>query len=40
MREMAVQAGLPADDVFMDHAGFSTYEACTGRAMCSGRSAS
>jgi DNA repair protein RadC len=26
MREMAVQAGLPADDVFMDHAGFSTYE--------------
>lgn len=26
MREAAVQAGLPADDVFMDHAGFSTYE--------------
>ena len=26
MREMAVQAGLPADDVFMDHAGFSTYD--------------
>lgn len=26
MRETAVQAGLPADDVFMDHAGFSTYE--------------
>lgn len=26
MRNAAVQAGLPADDVFMDHAGFSTYE--------------
>lgn len=26
MREAAVQAGLPTDDVFMDHAGFSTYE--------------
>lgn len=26
MREAAVQAGLPKDDVFMDHAGFSTYE--------------
>lgn len=26
MRNAAVQAGLPVDDVFMDHAGFSTYE--------------
>lgn len=26
MRNAAVQAGLPADDVFIDHAGFSTYE--------------
>lgn len=40
MREMAVQAGLPADDVFMDHAAFPPTRACTGRAMCSGRSAS
>jgi vancomycin permeability regulator SanA len=26
MRNVAVEAGVPADDVFMDHAGFSTYE--------------
>ncbi len=26
MRDVAVKAGVPADDVFMDHAGFSTYE--------------
>lgn len=26
MRDVAVEAGVPADDVFMDHAGFSTYE--------------
>ena len=39
MRNAAVQAGLPVDDVFMDHAGFSTYESMY-REMCSGRSAS
>lgn len=26
MKDMAVAAGVPAEDVFMDHAGFSTYE--------------
>lgn len=26
MKDMAVAAGIPAEDVFMDHAGFSTYE--------------
>lgn len=26
MKEVAVENGVPADDVFMDHAGFSTYE--------------
>ena len=26
MRNVDVEAGVPADDVFMDHAGFSTYE--------------
>jgi vancomycin permeability regulator SanA len=26
MKEVAVQNGVPADNVFMDHAGFSTYE--------------
>lgn len=26
MRDVAVEAGVPVDDVFMDHAGFSTYE--------------
>ncbi len=26
MREYAVAAGIPGEDVFMDHAGFSTYE--------------
>lgn len=26
MRDAAVEAGVPVDDVFMDHAGFSTYE--------------
>lgn len=26
MKEVAVQNGVPADKVFMDHAGFSTYE--------------
>ncbi len=26
MKEVAVQKGVPADNVFMDHAGFSTYE--------------
>ena len=32
MRNVAVEAGVPADDVFMDHAGFSTYE-----SMCRAR---
>lgn len=26
MKNYAVQKGVPADDIFMDHAGFSTYE--------------
>ena len=26
MKEYAVRAGVPSEDVFMDHAGFSTYE--------------
>lgn len=26
MKRYAVEAGVPSDDVFMDHAGFSTYE--------------
>ena len=26
MREMALEAGMPAEDIFMDHAGFSTYD--------------
>ena len=26
MKEYAVEAGIPSEDVFMDHAGFSTYE--------------
>lgn len=26
MKDYAVNAGVPADDIFMDHAGFSTYE--------------
>ena len=26
MKEYAVEKGVPADDIFMDHAGFSTYE--------------
>ena len=26
MKQFAVDAGVPAEDVFMDHAGFSTYE--------------
>lgn len=26
MKEYAVSAGIPSEDVFMDHAGFSTYE--------------
>ena len=26
MREMALEAGIPAEDIFMDHAGFSTYD--------------
>ena len=26
MKQYAVNAGVPSDDVFMDHAGFSTYE--------------
>jgi len=26
MKEYAIDAGIPSDDVFMDHAGFSTYE--------------
>ncbi|MCI8337634.1 MAG: DUF218 domain-containing protein [Lachnospiraceae bacterium] len=26
MKDYAIQAGIPADDIFMDHAGFSTYE--------------
>ncbi len=26
MKHFATQAGIPSDDIFMDHAGFSTYE--------------
>jgi vancomycin permeability regulator SanA len=26
MKQYAVDAGIPASDIFMDHAGFSTYE--------------
>ncbi len=26
MKEYLIQAGVPAEDIFMDHAGFSTYE--------------
>ena len=26
MKEFAVELGIPSEDVFMDHAGFSTYE--------------
>lgn len=26
MKDYAIKAGVPADDIFMDHAGFSTYE--------------
>ena len=26
MKDVALQAGIPSEDVFMDHAGFSTYE--------------
>ena len=26
MKDYAIQAGIPSEDVFMDHAGFSTYE--------------
>jgi len=26
MRDYALAAGVPAEDIFMDHAGFSTYE--------------
>lgn len=26
MKDYAISAGVPADDIFMDHAGFSTYE--------------
>ena len=26
MKRFAIDAGVPADDIFMDHAGFSTYE--------------
>ena len=26
MKQAAIDAGIPSDDVFMDHAGFSTYE--------------
>lgn len=26
MKQVAINAGVPSDDVFMDHAGFSTYE--------------
>lgn len=26
MKEFAVEAGVPTEDIFMDHAGFSTYE--------------
>ena len=26
MKQVAVEAGVPSEDVFMDHAGFSTYE--------------
>ena len=41
MREAAVQAGLPKDDVFMDHAWLlHLREHVPGATMCSGRSAS
>ena len=26
MKQFAIDAGIPSEDVFMDHAGFSTYE--------------
>ena len=26
MKQVAIQAGIPSSDIFMDHAGFSTYE--------------
>ncbi len=26
MKDVAIEKGVPADDIFMDHAGFSTYE--------------
>ena len=26
MKQVAVDAGIPSNDIFMDHAGFSTYE--------------
>lgn len=26
MKQVAIDAGVPSDDIFMDHAGFSTYE--------------
>lgn len=33
MKKYAVEKGVAADDVFMDHAGFSTYERCIVRGM-------
>lgn len=28
MKQYAIEQGVPAEDIFMDHAGFSTYESC------------
>ena len=28
MKQVAVDAGIPSNDIFMDHAGFSTYDSC------------
>ena len=28
MKQYAIEHGVPSEDVFMDHAGFSTYESC------------
>ncbi len=28
MRQYAIEQGVPSEDIFMDHAGFSTYDSC------------
>lgn len=28
MKQYAIEQGVPSEDIFMDHAGFSTYESC------------